>query len=144
MNREAIYAALFATVSPLQGAGLTVVSRRMEMVDEMQTSRMPALFQRQLGQVVTKTPALPPKFEFGAEWAIYVHQPDRAQPMTPQLNALVDAASAALRPKTPLTKQNLGGLVEDAAIDGTIEIYEGLLEDRAVAIIPIRILLPGW
>jgi hypothetical protein len=60
------------------------------------------------------------------------------------LNGMIEAATAALAPSPAITRQTLGGLVEFCAIDGSIQIFDGVLGDRAIAIVPISIVLGGF
>ncbi len=134
-------------MAPLKKAGggpCVTVSRRLEMVDEMSPSALPAAFQMQGKQSIKKEINKPPVYVLNADWFLYAYQPNTALPPSTMLNTMVDLATAQLVPPAGVGKFTLGGLVEDCAINGEIELYEGLLGDRAVAIIPIRILVPGW
>lgn len=77
-------------------------------------------------------------------WIVVVAQTDKTQPMTPTLNPILDAITAALAPAPAMSRQTLGGLVEYAAIDGNIDISEGVMGDRTVAFIPIKVIVPGF
>lgn len=81
-----------------------------------------------------------------AAWVLYNYSDDPNVAPSTGLNVLVDAALAALTPtpQYPMAKNTLGGLVEYAAVVGSIEIYEGVLGNFAVAIIPIKINLAGF
>ena len=73
---------------------------------------------------------------------MYVRQADQTQPPSATLNPLIDAACAVLQPA--FGKNTLRGLVEYVAIDGDIEVFEGVLGDRALAILPLKIVLGGF
>ena len=58
---------------------------------------------------------------------------------------MIDAVLAALKPADgPIVRNTLSGTVEYAAVKGNIEVFEGVLGDRALAIVPIKILVPGF
>jgi len=73
-----------------------------------------------------------------------VREPDTTQAPSTALNALIDAACSVLQPAAPFARNTLGGLVEYVAIDGDIEVFEGVLGDRALAILPLKIVLGGF
>ena len=141
-TREQVYAALFALLGTLPG--MMVVSRRLQNAQDMQPESFPAGFQLQ-GEQITKfsgnTPAI---YTWKADWLLYTHNSSQTISPTTQLNALIDAATALLNPSPAGNRQTLGGLVEYCAIDGNIQVFEGILGDRSIAILPISILLPGF
>lgn len=142
-SRESVHAGLFAI---LQGAyAWRVCSRRLQNVQDMQPEQLPAAFQLQGQQKLTYQGDVPTTGEWQAQWLLYAYSADTTVPPSTQLNAMVDAVLAALKPNPgPLQRNTLGGLVEYAAAEGEIEIFEGVLGDRAIAVIPIRILVPGF
>lgn len=141
-TREAVYAALFAKLQSLPG--VVTVSRRLRNVQDVQPEEFPAAFQLQGQQDASYQGNTPAKFMWRADWLLYVHVEDPASAPSTQLNTLIDAASALLNPPPGSNKQTLGGLVEYCAIDGAIQVFEGVLGDRAVAVLPITIVLPGF
>jgi hypothetical protein len=141
-SRESVYAALFALLQSVPG--LTTVSRRLQNVQDVQPENFPAAFQLQGMQQSKYTGNTPSIFTWKAEWLLYVHDSDPTSAPSIQLNNLIDAATALLTPGPAQPRQDLGGLVQYAAIDGDIQVFEGVLGDRAVAVVPITILLPGF
>lgn len=142
---EPIYVALYAKLEELVADGVLLnTSRRLEHVNDYDVANMPAGFQNQTGIAVTSTRNGPlPKNRFTVDWYFYipggltvVHATD--------LNAVIDAALTKLAPAFPGEKQTLGGLVEDVYVEGQIEMYEGVLQDRAVAVLPITVVAPGF
>lgn len=141
-SRESIYAALFAL---LQGIpGLTTVSRRLVNAQDVQPESFPAAYQVQEKQSAKYQGVMATKATLRASWLFYVYDSDPAGVLSTQLNQFVDAACAALAAQPPTGRNTLGGLVEYVAISGDIEIFEGVLGDRAIAIVPIEIVLPGF
>lgn len=141
-TREAVYSALFAKLQTV--AGLTTISRRVKNVQDVQPEDFPAAYQLQGVQAIKFSGANPASNVWHASWLLYAHDPDPASAPSTQLNNLIDAAVAVLAPSPGFDKQSLGGLVEYCAIDGTIDVFEGVLGDRAVAVLPIVIVLPGF
>lgn len=142
-SRESVYSALFAI---LQGAyAWQTVSRRLQNVQDMQPEQLPAAFQLQGPQKLTYQGDVPTVGEWQAQWLLYAYSADTRVAPSTQLNAMVDAALAALNPSAgPVQRNTLGGKVEYAAAEGDVEIFEGVLGDRAIAVIPIRIQVPGF
>lgn len=139
---ESIYAALFALGQ--SAPGVRTASRRLVSAQDVPIEAAPALYQVQVQQKATFHGSVPTAWELQVMWIVVVAQTDKTQPMTPALNPILDAITAALSPSPPLNKQTLGGLVEYAAIDGNIDIAEGVNGDRTVAFVPIRIVVPGF
>lgn len=141
-TREAVYAALFAKLQTLPG--LVTVSRRLQNVQDVQPESFPAAFQLQGEQQSKFSGNTPTVFTWKADWLLYVHDDDPDSAPSIQLNQLIEAASALLNPSPATNRQTLGGLVEYCAIDGNIQVFEGVLGNRAVAVLPITIVLPGF
>jgi hypothetical protein len=141
-SRESVYAALFAKLQSLPG--LVTVSRRLQNVQDVAPESFPAAFQLQGEQSAKFSGNTPAVFTWKADWLLYVHNDDPTSAPSTSLNTLIDAASALLNPPPGQNKQTLGGLVEYCAIDGPVQVFEGVLGDRAVAILPISIVLAGF
>jgi hypothetical protein len=141
-TRETVYAALFAKLQTLPG--LVTVSRRLQNVQDVQPEQFPAAFQLQGSQEAKFSGNTPSTYTWKADWLLYVHDDDPTSAPSIQLNTLIDAACALLDPSPATNRQTLGGLVEYCAIDGNIQVFEGVLGNRAVAVLPITIVLPGF
>lgn len=139
--REEIYAALFAALTTAQaGLGVTSTGRKLRHIEDLSPVDFPAVYQSQgdeLAQV--KAQGLPTVWTFNAEWWVYVQSGDDTVALSTLLNPLLDALTTLLDPETPLTLNTLGGLAYNAKVEGTVEVVEGVLGDRALAIIPIKI-----
>jgi hypothetical protein len=118
----------------------TETSRRLKLWNKCQK---PALFQtepsetyRQVnnGQLRIRT--------LRAVWIIY-HDAGRDQAAVPatSTDAILDALDTLFPPNTPYA-QSLGGLVQGAFIDGTINKYEGDLDGETIITVPISIIVP--
>ena len=150
-SREAVYAALFALLNGLATGGSPLLkdcSRRLKDIsDDSFPANLPAAYQVQDDQAFAKkSTSLPPVMEWKAHWFLYGYSVDPGIAPSTVLNALIDATVGPSGVLTPVGQdsQTLGGLVTDAAVSGDIKVFEGLLGDRCVAIIPIRILVPGF
>ena len=141
-SRESIYAALFAQLQSM--SGLATSSRRLKNIQDMQPEELPAAFQVQEKQPVKYTGSTPAKLTLRASWLLYAYSGDVTVAPSTVLNNLLDQADALLTPKNPGLRNTLGGLVEYAAISGDIDIFEGVLGDRCLAIVPIEIVLAGF
>jgi hypothetical protein len=144
--RETIYAALYALVSG--SAAFATTSRKLEHWSDVGPEEHPALFQRQLDEDRIQQRGLPSKVKLNVELYVYVHT--LAQQLAPGvapsqiLNPLLDTLDACF----PVDDQGnyvqtLGGLVSHCWIDGKTEIFEGVIGDQAVAIVPVAILVPA-
>lgn len=141
-TREQVFAALFAQLQTVPG--LVTVSRTLQNAQDMPPEQMPAAFQLQGKQAVTYKGAVPAFAVMEAQWLFYASNTDPNVAPSTVLNGLLDAACAALAPPGPMDKQSLGGLVEYTAIDGDIEVFEGVLGDTTIAVLPIKIVLAGF
>ena len=140
MNREAIYAALFALAS--RAPGLVTTGRKLLHWSDVDPSLRPALFQAQGSETAMPRPAngMPRKWLLRAKLYVYVSTASVASPGE-ALNPILDAIEAMFAPMPGRQTQNLGGLVVSAEIEGEIATDEGTLGDDAVAIVPIVILV---
>jgi hypothetical protein len=144
VDSEAIYQALFDRLST-HVDGVVTISRRLRHFNNVQPIERPALFITQGNQQEGPVKGLNAKIELAAELYLYIHEADKNKPPASQLNVFIDCIRAAIKPDYPemCEYQTLGGLVEHCWIDGTIEVYEAvenMLDDQAIAIIPVRIL----
>jgi hypothetical protein len=139
ITREPIYAALFAAVSG--AASFVTISRRLKHWSDCSPAEQPALYMTQRKENVQRKPGLNPVWRLEVDLYIYVHtRGDSSVSPGSLLNPLLDAVSNVLAPDNLMTnKFTLGGLVQHAWIEGTIETDEGILGDQGVAIIPICI-----
>lgn len=137
MIREDIYAALFAHLQAVPG--LTTTSRRLKHVDEVQPVEFPVAYQVQQDENAQARPAMPTVWTLRAEWWLYSYEPDPNAAPSQKLNPLLDAVTSALDPERPLELTTLGDRVYHACVGGTVEVIEGVMGDRAIAIVPIKI-----
>lgn len=139
MNREAIYAALFALVS--DAPQIVTASRKLKHWADVPMGERPALFQAQKSETALVETRQPTRWLLQVELYVYVSTQGAVSPGE-ILNPILDAITNALDDPFPGQPQTLSGLVEYARIEGTIQTDEGTLGDDSVAIIPISILVP--
>jgi hypothetical protein len=141
---EPIYAALFALgyAAASTATPITSASRRWIAWDQMTAEQSPAFFQREPSFAISGGVRGLPKFEFKAEWYLYLTTDpgDLTTVTSTPLNNYATALVNAIMPSIQGTKQTLGGLVENAYIDGRVIVDEGLVSSPAVLFIPITIL----
>ncbi len=145
--REAVAAKLFETVNAAASkvVNLKTSSRRLRHFSSVDGAEMPALFQCQNSETQDRMLKDGPA-KRTMHFSFWLYTADAQEPEvipSQQINNMVDAVEAALRPDPLTGKFTLGDLVSHCWIEGTIEIYEGVTADgKSVAIIPIAVLMP--
>ncbi len=142
ISTETVFAALYAKLAGV--ANFITAGRRLVNVQDLNPEQFPAAFQLQGKQSVKYSPNAPSVLTLRASWVLYTYQTDPTAAQSTPLNLLLDAVRTALAPTPGLFKNTLGGLVEYVAIDGDVEIFEGVLGERAVAIVPIVLVMAGF
>ena len=138
-SREAIYAALFALVSG--SAAFQTATRRIKEYSDVAQATQPAILMVELGEKWDAPVGKPPVIALHCRLFIYCESNDPTQPVSTQLNGLLDAVMAALAStQWQNFRQTLGGLVQHARISGDITIAEGL-SGQSEAIVPVEILV---
>lgn len=144
MIREAVYAAIFQLVDPLVAADtLQTASRRLEHVEDVPSTSMPAMYQNQVaeypfqdsmsGGILTR---------IDLEWYVYVAtDPNTRDPSTPVLNPIVDALVGLLPSATNPMSIHIDGQACSFS-RGKIQYFEGLLGAKAVAKIELSVIVP--
>lgn len=139
INREAIYAALFAKAQSI--TGLATVSRRLKHWSDVSPVQQPALFQAQGDPVAQVERGKPTVWLLRVDWYLYVNCGEDPKASTaPLLNEFLDNIEAALAPEVYKDEQTLGGLVQSCRIVGAVQTDEGTLGAQGVAVVPIEIL----
>lgn len=136
--REPIYAALFALVG--SAPGIVTATRRIKVYADIDQATQPALLQLELGERWSEPGEPPQAIVLRAKLFLYCESNDPTTPVSPQLNALLDAVTGALAPSDIEERQTLGGLVHNVAVAGEIAIAEGL-SGQTEAVIPLEIAL---
>jgi len=150
MTREPILAALFAlgqTISwtdPATGvsSGLGYTNRRIQTSDQIPAELMPALLQGVGPEEFKPAPGRPPKRTVSANWLIYYKPQPSPLTTDPLTNAILDGVEAVFVPDSLNGTVTLGGLVAHAWIEGEVFKAAGDLNDQAMIVVPIKLLIP--
>lgn len=145
-SRETIYAALWNLISDNLNmrSEYVTMSRSIIPIADMSMDAMPALFMVQHGEDwVRPGKGIPPKRTLHCSLVIYAWTPGQRQilPST-LLNGAMDVLDNLMEKTNP---QTLGGLVEHAYIEGTVQIVEAQIgsgENGSILVAPIAILIP--
>ncbi len=142
MNREPVYAALFALIA--NAANFATASRRLRHWNAVSAAEQPALFMVQKKETAKAAEGAPTVWRAELDLYVYCQASDDVSAPALSLNPLLDALEAALAPRGAdgiAGVQTLGGLAKHCWISGTIETDEGALGGQAVAIVPVEILV---
>lgn len=149
LNRETVYAALFATATAALAAQVpntfAMTGRRLPPYQRLLAFEAPAFFQAQREEeVVLNSSGIPSHRRLHVDWWVYVWESDdmSVSPAT-RLNAALDALEAAIKPIFPGAKVQLGvpDVVRHTFIEGTIRTDEGTLGNRALACVPVVVVV---
>lgn len=139
MNSETIHSNLFTLVTA--AAQFATKSRRLQLSGDKPDCELPAIFQLQGPQYVKRVRGIPPVYTLRVELWIYAQSDDTNTAPISVLNPLVDAVRAALEPAVDGDEQTLGlSYVSHCFIAGDIEIFDAILGNTVLAIIPVEIL----
>ena len=144
MIREDVYNAIFGLVTPLATSGLLqTTSRRLEHVEDVPSTSMPAMYQNQVMETPFKDSMSGAYLtQLDLEWYVYVAtDPNLQDPSTPVLNPIVDALVALLPGvNNPYAIQISGQTCNFSR--GKIQYFEGLLGAKAIAKIELSVIVP--
>lgn len=162
VNREAIFAALFARLAGLADPALAggllfrYATRIYEGWDETAPSQKPALQLRKGPETPTPRRGLPSLWTLSAGVIVYATADDaREVPASTQLNQLLTAIEGALErkptdgpiagaifPNNPdlVFGTTLGGLCYSCQIVPSVEVFEAGIDQDLLAIVPLEIL----
>lgn len=148
MNREPIYAAVFAYFAALTVGGSPAflkATRRLDTWENVGKEEQPALLMQQRREVANYRKGLPTIWTLDVALFLYIHTgADNDKTLIPSqiLNPLLDAIENSLTIDDHSNNAcTLGGLVSHCAISGSVEIFQGNLGDEEVAIVPLNILV---
>src|ERR1700691_1889712 len=114
-SREAIYAALFALVS--RSASFKTATRRIDEYSDVAQATQPAILQVELGEKWDAPVGKPPVVALNCRFFIYCESNDPTEPVSTQMNALLDSVMNALAStQWQNYRQTLGNLVQNARI----------------------------
>lgn len=152
VDRELIWAALFALLQAIPADLFVTTSRQHTQPPALDPEMQPACFLVQARETRTPRPAgLPVKLTLNGFIIVYFQAPapliDEIGQETvvggTQLNALLLAIDTALMPDNLATgKLTLGGLVEHCWIEGDVDMDTGIYSQQGAAIVPVKMLVP--
>ena len=159
MSREAIFKALFALTEGvewnvgtedapvMQGFGASR-TRRIALFTDVPVPAQPWLGQAEHRETFGQVTNRPYRNVYGASWIVY-HSAGKNKKFEPTIvnNLILDALEKAIAPKPVdpgfLDRRNtLSGLVHHCYLDGEVLKDPGDIDDQAMLVIPIRILVP--
>lgn len=124
------------------------VSRRVRLFADVPSESQPACFQAEHGDTYGQVTGMPYKTVLEANWIIY-HCVGKDQSAIPAIenNLIIQACRAELAPKPAdpgyLDNRNtLNGLVHHCFISGRVFKDPGDIDDQAMIVIPIKLLVP--
>lgn len=143
-DRDEILNALYSLLKTKLGSNVTTMGRRHMMPPQLTSAMQPALFVVQGGEHRDPRPrGTGGKLTMHVLLIAYCYDNSSNVDGTTQLNDLIEEIEDALAPADPSTLvQTLGGLVYECWIEGETDIDPGVFGQQAVAIIPVRILVP--
>lgn len=144
-DRDTILNALFQRLKTKLGGAVLTIGRRHMMPPTLTTAMQPALFVVQGPELHEPRPrGTGGKVTLHAFLVAYCYDNAANVDGSTQLNILIGKIEDALAPDLPNIgePQNLGGLVYQCWIEGQADIDPGVFGQQAVAIIPVRILVP--
>ena len=156
VNREAVWAALYAWLQSQLGGSFTSMGRKHVAPPDLTIADQPALFQVAGKEVhiPQKPPGAPPKIVLRGWLILYVYDQSHDEDIGSEqllaettLNNLLMAIDTALAPDTVAAipggegKFTLGGLVTHCWIEGDSDLDPGIFGPQAAAILPLNILV---
>lgn len=145
-TREQIYTALWALfVDDSRVKGKFVTTSRFALhFTEPAPEQMPAMFLKQDGESWVKAgKGIPAKRTLSCHLLLYLYSV-AADPLPATLcNDVMDVVDDVIeQPGNPQNTQTLGGLVEHVYLEGEVEVWEALLQDVSVVVVPLTMVLP--
>jgi len=148
VDRETIFAALFALVSPLTVyPWKSTPSRRLKLWGDVALDQRPALFQFEgTEETYTWSNDVNPKRVLEARLFFYTNCKDPTVQGATQMNQILTAIERALLPTgkdlAGVGRQTLGGLVQHCRIEGKVFRDPGDLDGDGMARVPVFITVP--
>lgn len=158
MDRELIFSTLFSLTENVKwniGTEMAPIyqsfntrTRRIELFSDVPDKEQPWLGQSEHSENITQISRMPYKATLNAQWVVY-HVTGKQPKSTPtsRNNLILDALQNAMAPVVsdpgyPDERNTLGGLVYHCYIEGEIFKDPGDIDNQAMLIVPIKILVP--
>ena len=119
------------------------VSRRVKLFSDVDTGSQPACFQAEHTSTEGQVTNLPYKTTLEANWIIY-HAVGKDKKAIPAIenNLIIKGVRIANDPGFLDRRNTLGGLVHHCFISGRIFRDPGDIDDQAMIVVPIKLLVP--
>jgi hypothetical protein len=141
--RDAILEALFQRIKTKVGLGATTFGRRHMMPPKLTSDKQPAVFVVQGPEHHEPRPrGTGGKVMLHALVIAYYYDNAANADGSTGLNILLGLIEDAIAPDQGQLVQTLGGLAYHAWIEGDADVDPGVFGQQAVAILPVRILVP--
>lgn len=159
-SREAVFKALFAltagvqwNINPVEGdppeyETFAKRQRRIRLFSDVPSEEQPWLGQAEHAETSQQVTGMPYKRIWAAQWMVY-HQAGLQPNAEPTIrnNLIIDALEAALAPKPQDQgffdeRNTLMGLVYHCFIDGEVFKDPGDIDNQAMIVVPIKLLVP--
>jgi hypothetical protein len=151
LDREAIWAALFAWFQLQLGDQFISMGRKHTQPPKLKIPDQPAFFQVALKeiQIPQKPPGAPPKIVLKGFLILYAYNASPTEDIGAEellgetvINNLLKAIDTALQPDDLRTgKFTIGGLVTHCWIEGNTDLDPGIFGNQCVALLPLNILI---
>jgi hypothetical protein len=157
IDEELIYSTLAKRMSdvrweregdPVGARRFITTSRRVRLFGDVPSASQPACFQAEHTSTEGQTTSMPYKTILEANWIIYHSMgKDKSSLPTIENNLIIKGVRIALQP-TPQDqgygdkRNTLNGLVHHCFISGRIFRDPGDLDDQAMIVVPIKLLVP--
>lgn len=139
--RETIYNALLGRAESISPYPFKLVSRQPQPWTNLDAGNLPALFQWERGETEKQTTYGLGRWTAKVAWMVLFQPSQNASDVVAsRMNPVLDALEASLLADVPGQKQTLGGLVENAWIDGEVIKELGVLSTIAALVIPITVI----
>lgn len=142
ITREQVDLALEALLLPLKtGGDVVTFSRVLKNWSEVPPIEQPALYINKTPESRVQDKGSPRMLTSSYDLICYTNTGNYESAIrAAQLNALLDAIDAIMKPDPVTMFQDLGGLVSHAWIEGETEIVEGTINEQALAAVPVKVL----
>lgn len=150
IDREAIWAALFAYLKTKLAASFVTIGRKHVPPPTLTIPDQPALFQVAAREGhKPKPPGTPTQLTLRGYLIVYCYVDSPQEDIGSEtqlgetlLNNLLLAIDQALLPDNVNGKFTIGGLATHCWVDGDTDMDPGIFGDQAAAILPLNILVP--
>lgn len=141
-SRETYYGALMTQLAKLKASGaISAIDRLVRLQDATNPPVMPCIYLDTDKETVEHQAGQPARVTLTCKLFVYVAGPDRNAVPGTALSNLLDAIDSVLAAPIPGMQQTLGGLVSHCWVEGEIERFEAGIDNLALAIVPVHMMV---